>query len=160
LLNSSLTIHLSTAAEHVLHYLSADNDKVVGTTYSAIWQLIQDICKGGFFDGHDSSCNVIASNEAAVPAANNELSTESCTSHEVADAVLVDDNCHVLNGVTVAEHTVSGKCLMFFVFLMLCTCCLKLLLLQNFVCLSLSFGGCEEVTCSYFMQVGHIIYVH
>ena len=114
MLSSSLTIHLSTAAEHILHYLSADNDKVVGTTYSAIWQLVQDICKGDFFDGHDSN-NAISSDEVAIPAANNELSKESRTNHEAADGVLDGDNCHVLNGAVIqektviAEQTVSGK---------------------------------------------------
>ena len=39
----SLMGQLSNAAEHVLHYLNADETKVVGTTYSAIWQLMKTI---------------------------------------------------------------------------------------------------------------------
>lgn len=43
LLLFSFAVQLATTAEHILHYINADDGQVVGTTYRAIWQMVKDI---------------------------------------------------------------------------------------------------------------------
>lgn len=38
------------AAEHSVHYLQLDTRQVVGTTYKQLYELVQQIYDGGFFD--------------------------------------------------------------------------------------------------------------
>ena len=54
LLCTSFTALLSSASEHILRYLNADDGKVVGTTYSAMWGLIGDLDCCEYFDNSQS----------------------------------------------------------------------------------------------------------